>query len=102
MEACNAADLLRGSADDDRQSDEPTVIEVLKENWRAFEVFRLCLASYAGMGGVVGIAAAEIHAAVRLLRIPEKAWPSVSHKVHYMGTCLVMAQAEKRARSPQR
>lgn len=97
MEACNAADLLRGSADDDRQSDEPTVIEVLKENWRAFEVFRLCLASYAGMGGVVGIAAAEIHAAVQLLDVPRKAWRNVAHKVHYMGTLLVMAQASKRS-----
>lgn len=100
MEACNAADLLRGSAEDDRQHDEPSVIEVLKENWRAFQVFRLCLASYAGMGGVVGIAATEIHAAVQLLRVPPKAWPTVSHKVHYMGRCLVMAQAEKRAASP--
>lgn len=102
MEACNAADLLRGSADDDRQVEEPLIIEVLSENWRALQVFRLCLASYAGMGGVIGIAAAEIHAAVQLLRVPQKAWPGVSHKVHYMSTCLVMAQAEKRAASPSR
>jgi hypothetical protein len=102
VEACNAADLLRGSADDDRQRDEPSVIEVLKENWRAFEVFRLCLASYAGMGGLVGIAATEIHAAVQLLQIPRKAWRSVFHKVHYMGSRLVTAQAEKRAASPSK
>jgi len=94
VEACNAADLLRGSADDDRQED--TVIEVLAENWQAFEVFRLCLAEVAGMGGVVGIAAAEIHAAVRLLRLPPSAWPDTAHKVHYMGRCLALAHAGKR------
>lgn len=96
MEACSAADLLRGSADGDRQQQEPSVIEVLSENWRALQVFQVCLVSYAGMGGVVGIAAAEIHAAVQLLQVPQKAWRSVSHKVHYMGVCLAMAQSEQR------
>ncbi len=102
MEACNAADLLRGSLEDDRKDEPDEVeVEVLDENWIAFQVFRACQPTFVGMAGaVVGIAAVEIYAAVRLLCVPRAEWDEVTHKVHYMGERMAVAQAARRTTCP--
>lgn len=69
---------------------------MLHENWSALQVFQMCLPTFAGMGAVAGIAASEIHAAVRLLRLPPGCWREVAHKVHYMGCRLVQEQSSNR------
>lgn len=72
---------------------------MLDENVSAVDAFLVCTPVIAGLGGVAGIAATEVAAAVRLLRIPRAEWPTVARKVHCMGRCLAEIDAERQARS---
>lgn len=65
-------------------------------------MFGVCTPTVAGLGVVVGIAAQEIAAAVRLLRVPRAEWPDVARQVHFMGRCLAEFDAERQAQRGSR
>lgn len=74
-------------------------VKVLACNWTAVRVFRRCQQSIAGLSGVcMGFSAQEVRAALELLGIRRKRWPSVFDDVLYMGS--VAANTMNRKTSP--
>ncbi len=84
-------------ADDDDDTDGVTEIEVLECNWNAVTVFLHCEPQW--LGGMsacrMGIAAAEIHAAASLLRLPRQEWPPLLADVQLMGRIAARVQNQQ-------
>ena len=59
-------------------------IEVLECNWNTVTVWLHCIPAYAGMGPRVGMPAAEVRAALLLMRVPRAEWPDVLAGVRVM------------------
>lgn len=62
----------------------PQDIEVLQCNWNTVTVWTYCIPAYAGMGQRVGVPAAEVRAALLLMRVPRAEWPDVLAGVRVM------------------
>lgn len=74
-------------------------VRVLACNWQSVEIFRRCQQTVAGMSGVcTGFAAQEVRAALELLGISRRRWPSLFDDVLYMGS--VAANEINRKTSP--
>ena len=92
------ADWLR-EADTDAAITGERVVEVLSGNWDALLAYQHCAQQVVGGGyGVVhlGIAAAEVRAAVALLRLPRTRWPDILDGAQHIGQ-LVAAALNRRA-----
>lgn len=81
------------------QEEEAKVVEigVLKPNWIAVQVFRMCEQTIVGGMGTSwhGISAREIRAALILKRVPRAEWDGTSESVRYMGSVVADAINEK-------
>lgn len=82
---------------------QPVEIEILEENWTTVQVFQVCQPTFAGMSGTqVGIAAAEIEAAMRGLRIAPRERPDVMRGVVYMGRIAADEASKVAKKEPKR
>ena len=94
------ADVLArmgGGDEEPAAEDDVEEIEVLECNWNAVAVFLHCEPQW--LGGMsacrLGIAAAEIRAAVLLLRIPRAEWPQLFADVRFMGRIAAQVENEQ-------
>jgi hypothetical protein len=86
------------SEDDDGNTDDVTEIEVLECNWNAVQVFTHVEPQWiVGLHVArAGISAAEIRAAVTMLRVPRAEWPQIISDVRFMGKIAQRTEANKR------
>lgn len=81
-------DFFRGAPADEAEKPAVYIINVLKQNWRAFKVFESCQLQYiaTGFGATcVGIPGTELQAALMMSGYPQKLWPRLSKEVSEMG-----------------
>jgi hypothetical protein len=80
-------------------------VEVLVCNWHAVQTYMRCQPTMlAGMSGAVilGVSASEAMASARMLRVPERKWPSVIDGAQALASMVAKIENEKSAARQQR